>query len=324
MQGDSEMLTVSKEEGDGFLKGPTKHGVRQRAAAVVNCAMLLLPPLVPPGFRNPMTPALVGRAKKKKRGLSKPPVSVEELALLVAVLDVYALGLLAPLLLFAPRPSELGRILLCDYNPADSTLTVPCRESIGYWTKGDVDKLWPVNAALAACIRAFVDRAVEGPLFVKRAIFEGRARALLADTSETAMAREYDRGRTRLAMELKRPPNKQELQRLSERVWRAAGAVDDKVVRRELRRAAEAAGLPKAPTPNAIRHLFESLTEAAKLAPGVVRFLMGHGIQRGDALHSYSHTWLDVLRQQVAELDALRQPLVGAMVRRARELRDGA
>jgi len=96
--------------------------------------------------------------------------------------------------------------------------------------------------------------------------------------------------------------------------------VDDKAVRRELRRGATAAGLPKVPTPNNTRHLFESLTEAARLAPGVVRFLMGHGIQRGDALHNYSHAWLDVLRQQVAELDALRKPLVDAMVRRAGEL----
>ena len=199
MRDDSETLTASKEAEASFLEDRTRHGIRQRWASTIDLATLCQPPLVPTGFKNPMTPALVGRAKKKKRVLSQPPVSVEELVLLVAVLDAYALGLLASLLLFAPRPSELGRMLLCDYDRAQSTLTVLCRPRIGYSTKGGVDKIWPVNSAFAVCIRPFVDRSVEGPVFVKRSIFEGRARPLLAETSEAAMAREYDKGRTRLS-----------------------------------------------------------------------------------------------------------------------------
>lgn len=320
MSSDDGSLSTGEGQATGFLKKRTKHGVRQRLASVIYSAMLRQPPLVPPEFRNPMNRTLVGTCRRPARGLSKPPVSVEELATLVAALDGYALGVLAPLMLFAPRPSEIGRILSCDYDLASATLTVGCRPGIGYLTKGKVDKIWPVSAALAACIRPFVERAIDGPLFVKRAVYEGRARPLLAETDGASLAREYDERRTQLAAQLKRPPNKDELQRLSERVWRAAGAVDDKAVRRELKRAARAAGLPKVPTPNGIRHLFESLSEATQLAPGVVRFLMGHGPGRGDALHNYSHTWLDVLRQQVAKLDDMRRPLVDAMARRAAEL----
>ena len=125
------------------------------------------PSLVPPDFRNPMTTRLVGKKERRGSVLSEPPVSDGELVEVVGVLDRYSLGLLAPLFLYGPRPSELGRILIADYDHANGLMFVGSRVSTGYRTKGRVDKYWPLTKPLAVCVRAFLGKAA-GPLIVKR------------------------------------------------------------------------------------------------------------------------------------------------------------
>ena len=122
----------------------------------------------------------------------------------------------------------------------------------------------------------------------------------------------------RLARQRERPLHKEEIARISRQVWADAGAVAARDVRRELKRAASRAGLSRIPTPKDVRHLFESMCEEAMLGPGVIRHLMGHAPQRGDALFNYVS--LAALREQVAVLDARRKPLLDALLRRASEL----
>lgn len=110
------------------------------------------------------------------------------------------------------------------------------------------------------------------------------------------------------------------MERISKRIWTAAGAVAGRDVRRELLRAAKKAGLAHIPTPLDCRHLFESLCEEARLADGVIRHLMGHRPRRGDALHNYNHTTVQTLHEQLAVLDERRKPLLDALIRRASEL----
>lgn len=123
-----------------------------------------------------------------------------------------------------------------------------------------------------------------------------------------------------MSRQLERPLRKEEIARISGQVWADAGAVSGKDVRREIERAAGKAGLSSIYTPKDVRHLFESMCEEAMLGPGVIRHLMGHAPQRGDALFSYNHVSIATLREQVAVLDARREPLLDALLRRVADL----
>jgi len=296
-----------------------KQQIRRRLARTIEAGMLVEPPLVPRDFRSPMAAELIGRRPEDEDDLSDPPVSVDELAAVVAVLDPYALGLLSPLFLFGPRPSELGRVLASDYDPENSSLHVKCRRATGYQTKGRRNKTWPVTPELAACIQSFLGRCA-GPLFPKRRIFEGKVNPGLLDADEELLTNEYDHRCVERAKVLDRPITKEEAEKISDQVWSAAGAVTAKDVLNELQRAAENADLETKPTSLGVRHLVETLCEEARLATGIIRHILGHKPQPGDSLPKYFHARLDALREQVAVLDERRKPLIEALSRRASEL----
>jgi integrase len=296
-----------------------KQQIRRLFARTIEHGMLLEPPLVPRDFRSPMAAELIGRRPEDEDDLSDPSVSVNELVAIVAVLDQYALGLLAPLFLFAPRPSELGRVLPADYDVEAAALHVKCRKDTGYQTKGRRNKTWPVTAELAACIQPFMGRGA-GPLFPKRRIFEGKVNPGLLDADEERLAQEYDRRCVEKAKELGRPLSKEEREKVSDQVWAAAGAVTSKDVLNEMQRAAERAGLDTKPTSLGVRHLVETLCEEARMANGILRHILGHKPHRGDSLPKYFHARLTALREQVAVLDERRKPLIEAISARASEL----
>jgi len=287
--------------------------------SVIEHATLRTPPLTPPGFRNPMSLELVGRQARRDNGISDPPVSLEELATIVSVLDVYALGLLTPLFLYGPRPSELGYMLRSDHDDQECFLHVVSRAQTGYQTKGRRDKAWPVTDVLAGCLSPFLTRPA-GPLFVKRWVFENEAQPAIPDATAEMLIREFQGRVMAEAARLGKQPGKEFLHQASEAVWAAAGAVDGRDVARELQRAALKAGLQRIPTPKDIRHLVETECEAARLSPGVIRYLLGHAPGRGDALVNYNHTGRRVLREQVVILDERRQVLIAALKKRAGEL----
>jgi len=303
----------------GFYSRGQKQGVRRRLANVIEHGMQLDPPLIPRDSRSPVTRDFIGRRVRRANSLSSPPVTAEELATMVPVLDEYALALLAPLFLYGARPSELGYVLIVDYRANDSMLCMLSRPATGYTTKAGVDKYWPVTEPLAACLWPMLVRYT-GPILVKRWIHEGRGSPALCAADSSVLALEFNRRRKSEAERLGRPLTKEEVDRLSKRVWTEAGAVAARDVRRELRRAAKKVGLPHIPTPVDCRHLFESQCEEARLADGVIRHLMGHTPQQGDALHSYNHTTVDTLHEQVAILDERRKRLLDALVTRASEL----
>jgi hypothetical protein len=157
-------------------------------------------------------------------------------------------------------------------------------------------------------------------LFVKRWVFEIQAQPAILNATANVLVREFE---DRIAAEtarLGKQLGKEFLEQVSEEVWAAAGAVDARDVARELQRAAMKAGLPRVPTPKDVRHLVETECEAARMSPGVIRYLLGHAPGRGDALVNYNHTGRGVLREQVAILDERRQVLIEALKKRVREL----
>ncbi|MHC4248168.1 MAG: hypothetical protein ACYS9X_03490 [Planctomycetota bacterium] len=313
-----------------------RQAIKRRLRSVIEHARQASPSLVPPDFRNPMTTRMVGKKTRRASMLSEPPVSDVELVKIIGVLDRYALGLLAPLFLYGPRPSELGRILVVDYDYANALIFMGSRAATGYRTKGRVDKHWPLTRPLAICVRTFLGKAA-GPLFVKRKIFERKVRPAIPDASEEMLAGEFEARRREERGKLRRQLKKQEVDDVSERLWADAGAADGRDVRRELARAARKAGLKGKPTPKDCRHLFASLCQRAGLAPGIIRLLMGHAPVSGDGLaglartpalvsqpegqlRPYLHVWVEVLRESVARVDKLRRPLLDALERRADEL----
>ncbi len=313
-----------------------RQAIKRVLRSVIEHARQVSPSLVPPDFRNPMTTRMVGKKTRRVSMLSEPPVSAEELVEIIGVLDRYALGLLAPLFLYGPRPSELGRILVVDHDHANGLMFMGSRAMTGYRTKGRVDKHWPLTCPLAICVRILLGKAA-GPLFVKRKIFEGKVRPAISCANEETLKLEFEARRRRERNTLGRQLKKQEVNRISKGLWADAGAVHGRDVRRELARAAREAGLRNKPTPKDCRHLFASQCQRAGIAPGVIRLLMGHaptsadglaGLARSPALVSggegqlrpYLHVWAEVLRENVARIDALRRPLLDALVRRANEL----
>jgi len=302
-----------------LLSAATKREIRQRLRDLFEYARLRTPPLVPAGFRNPMSQSLIGGKPRAGNAVSDPPVSDGELAAIVGELDAYALGLLAPLLLYGPRPSELGRILRADYDESTDFLRVLSRPESGYRTKGRCDKAWPVTDTLAACLGPFLGRS-SGPLLVKRKIFEGKAAPTLRAATEAELASAFQADVAETERRLGRALSKIETDAVSKRVWAGAGAVDARCVLRELQRGAARTGLSRMPTPKDLRHAMESHCEAARLSPGVIRFLLGHAPTRGDALPSYNHTGREMLREQVAILEERRRVLVEALLTRTRDL----
>ncbi|HOX08883.1 MAG TPA: hypothetical protein PK280_20985 [Planctomycetota bacterium] len=310
---------VTPDNPDQPLSQALKRETKRLLWSVIEHAILRNPPLAPPAFRNPMMPGLVGSATRCGNGVSDPPVTHEELAAIAAGLDAYALGVLAPLFLYGPRPSELGHILRSDYDDSNAFLHMVSRSATGYQTKGKRGKAWPVTSVLAACLRPFLARTA-GPLFVKRWIFENRAQPAILDATEGVLAGEFER---RIMIETTgsgKRPDKERLEQISEVVWAAAGAVDARDIARELARAAGKAGLRRIPTPKDTRHLMETDCEAARLSPGVIRYLLGHAPGRGDVLVCYNHTGRAVLREQMAIVDERRRVLVEALGKRAAEL----
>jgi len=310
---------VTEKNPERFLSGYQKLQTRQRLSSMIETCMARTPPLVPHDFRNPMTRDLIGRRPRKPNRPSEPPVTVDELVAVIPVLDEYALALLAPLFYYGPRPSELGHVLPLDLVIEDGMLKIVSRPSTGYWTKGKVDKFLPVTAPLAACLRPFRARP-GGPLFIKRWVYERKAKPMLDGADESGLAQRFDDLKAGLAPEPGEFPKKEEIEKASERVWSEAGAVHARDVSRELRRAAKRAGLARMPNPLAVRHLFETTCEEARLSPGVIRHLMGHGPLRGDSLFKYNSTSIRTLHEQVSILDERRKPLLDALVRRASEL----
>jgi hypothetical protein len=299
--------------------GKQKQGIKRRFRSVLEHAQERVPPLVKPGFRNPMTTDLARDEDHGDNELSEPLVSVEELAAVVPQLDTYALGLLAPLLLYGPRPSELGRILLADHDMKHAFLHMRSRAKTGYRTKGRQNKFWPVGEPLAVCIRPFLAVTV-GPLFMKRKICERRSNPIISSATADVLAREFEHRKMAEADLLGSPPDKIGVERISNAVWAAAGAADARDVRRELKRAARRAGLERIPKPVDCRHLFVSLCRQERLSDGVTRHLLGHRPLRGDSLVHYDDAGRSVMREHVALVNKRRRPLLDALVRRASEL----
>lgn len=106
------------------LSRKQKRGIKERLRSVVEHAKSRRPPLVPADFRNPMTRDLVGPKGRRGNRLTDPPVSLDEQVAIVGVLDSYALGPLALLFRYGPRPSELGRVLRVDFYIAILTAAV--------------------------------------------------------------------------------------------------------------------------------------------------------------------------------------------------------
>jgi integrase len=304
------------------LSTKQKREIKRCFKSVIEFARFRTPPLVPSSFTNPITKQIVGRAPNNGHALSGPPVTMDELVSIVAELDTYGLGLLGTLFLYGPRPSELGRILRSDCDDVAGFLHVISRPDTGYHTKGRRDKTWPVTETLAAILRPFLVRG-PGPVFVKRGAFLGKMVPPLAHTDGPRLILEFDARLREETSRLGRAPMKGRIERISQAVWTAAGAVSAKDVARELARAARLAGLARKPTPKDVRHLFATQCAEARLAPGVIRQLLGHAPLRGDMLVHYIHTRRDVMREQVDILDQRRKPLIDALAARAQELARG-
>jgi hypothetical protein len=237
--------------------------------------------LLPEGFHNPFLRSAQPRLVLKGDPLAEPDITLAMAVAFVAACDRFQLRLFVPMLLCGLRAAE-PCTLFREYLDTD-WLKVPCNPELGYHTKGRRDKRFP----LVPCLQPFWGElrrgAVQGLLYERRAVAEGRETAPWRGAALAELVTEFQRrcGAARCLDAAGR-------QRLRDEVLREAGGLAYDHVEAEFRRVSLALAWPAAATLKDLRHLFATTMANASMPEGYRRYLMGQSPGRA-AVVAYTH-----------------------------------
>lgn len=239
--------------------------------------------LMPPAFINPFKGQITKRSRRHRRSLIEtPPITVSMAADLIRGCDDYQLRLLAPVIFFGLRPSELCLLMYEDI--VDGFLNVYCVEELDHTTKGHTDKRLPLPPELQ---RLIVNEKAPGRrhglLMQRRAVAGGRETDRPEGLTRAGLIDDY---RHRLSEEKKDTARARD--RVLKGVIRDAGGVSYKQVYTEFDKVRGKLGWPKRATLRGLRHLFATFTHDAGMPEAYRKFLMGHN-PGGDAIVGYTH-----------------------------------
>ena len=263
------------------------------------------------GFRNPFLRRAGGHRKVAVDPFGEPDVTVEMAKELIEAADDYQLKLLAPVLFYGLRPSELC-FLFRAYAEGD-WLKVPCNEALGYVTKGRRDKRLPLFEPLTTLMGLTpVNPAVRltGLLYLRRGVVEqSEPMPPLLGDSPTALATELERRCVRLGRY-----DQATRQRVRDQVLKDAGGITYDRIEGEFRRLAKKLEWPKAATLKDLRHLFATTMSNAGMPEPARQYLMGHAPSSG-SISAYTH--LNRLHEQyLRAVETEWAPLLEALRRR--------
>ncbi|MEZ6190434.1 MAG: hypothetical protein R3C45_03990 [Phycisphaerales bacterium] len=266
--------------------------------------------LLPAAFVNPLLGQVTRRSRRQRPSLLEAPaVTAEMAAELIRVSDDYQLRLLAPVVFFGLRPSEL--CLLTREDIQGGFLNVYCVAELDHATKGNLDKRLPLPQSLQQLLLSDKTPGVRGGLLMqRRPVAGGRKTSRFAGLDKVGLIDAY-----RCLLSKEKVVTAKTRDTLRKAVIRDAGGVSYKQVYTEFGRLRKKVGWPDTVTLKDLRHLFATFTHDAGMPERYRRFLMGHA-PGGEAIVDYTHLAkvrehydLAVQREFAGVLEALQQRL---------------
>lgn len=247
--------------------------------------------LLPDGFKNPFLRSGGGRTVLRGDPLAEPDITMVMAADFLRACDDFEFGIFVPLILFGLRAAE--PCFLFREHLLPEWLLVPNLPELDYTTKGRRDKRFPLPAGLEDFWNRCRSERERGPLFVRRAVAEGRERPEHSGKSLGELEVVY-RERTAAA-----PSDAAGRLRLRNRLFADAGGIAYGEIEKGFHRVGRELGWPPAATVKDFRHLFATTLANAGLPEGYRKYLLGHAPGR-DAAVAYTH--LNRLRELCADI----------------------
>jgi integrase len=260
--------------------------------------------LLPDYFRSPFSGKGSSARKIAPDVLGEPDITLNMAVDLVGACDLYQLRLFAPMALLGLRPSELC-FLFHDYVNHE-WLRVPCNPDIGYRSKGKRHKRFPLFEPLTTLLKRTATRS--GPLYLRRAVVEGREEPSLLGIPLERFAQHY-------AVRSMRASGAAQRRDVRDQLLIEAGGVDYDRIEGEFQVLSRKLKWPTAATMKDLRHLFATSLANAGMPEHYRQYLMGQAptsapIGRYTHLNELPAQFLNAARQAFAPLtDAINNRL---------------
>ena len=229
---------------------------------------------------------------------------------LLRACDAFQLPLFAALALFGLRASE--PIFIFREQIDEDWFRVTCHPQLGFLTKGQRDKRFPMPPSLRQVLLPAGNRR-DGLLFTRREAGLGLRNAPLRGALLADLSAEFQH-RCRLHATSSAATR----QSIRDELIRAAGGLNYDQIGHEFQCLAHQLGWPRQATLKDIRHHFATALENSGVPEFYRRDLLGHTLGRTPIV-TYTH--LNQLQSQFQKaLDQDLAPIVAAVDRRAREL----
>jgi integrase len=242
--------------------------------------------LLPDGFKNPFLRAGEKRYLLHGDPLAEPDITVPMAAAFLRTCDDYEIRMFVPLILFGLRAAE-PCFLVREFLQTD-WLLVPNIPELDYRTKGRRDKRFPLLASVDGYWNHLRAETIQGVLFQRRRVVDGRQPSALAKLS---LAELQDLYRERLQGQQK---GHEARKKLRNQLFFEAGGIDYDELKSAFHRIHKQLGWPAAATLKDFRHLFATTLANAGMPEGYRKYLLGHAPGR-DAAVAYTH--LNKLRE---------------------------
>ncbi len=267
--------------------------------------------LLATGFQNPFTKRRRGTRQITTDPVRPLDVTMQMAVELVAVTDRFQLGLLAPLLLYGLRPSELS--WLFSEHAEQGWLRVINIPELHYTTKGRRDKRFPLVECLSAIWE--LNRAPSQGLVYKNDLVEKVHKPSEARLSLEALIAEYRRrcasaNTGTVAQRLK----------IRDQLMKQAHQLNYDRIEGEFRKLARQLGWSASATLKDLRHLFSTCLENAGVPEFYRRYFMGHALGKAPIV-AYTHITEEKIQEHYRRaLESELAPIVAAIKERAATL----
>ena len=129
--------------------------------------------MMPHDYGLPEIKQFIGR-RMMKNPLREPSFALERRKRLVKIADAYQLITLSLQLVLPLRPEQVSGLLITDIDWTRRMLSFGTRFNGNDFTKGKTDFNVPFPEQLCPLLRRAVSNRVDGPVFLRRSVFEGQ------------------------------------------------------------------------------------------------------------------------------------------------------
>lgn len=283
-----------------LMAASTRREVLQRLKAVLTWGCRPDVRKLPPEFVQPVSNELIGK-KPMKDPLRPIVYGLERRGRMARMADAYQLVTLALQFVLPLRPEQVAGLMISDIDWAEGTLRFGTRFDGNDFSKGKTSWRVPFPPELESLLRAAVGDRVDGPVFLKRSVVEGRSTPSVAVCERGDVEAAICRALSDAGGELQADGDAKETVR---RTIAAAGGVTTDHLRDEFLTLANLAGIDANDRYYEVRSDVESEIKRVGVEQGCRRYIMGHTVDPNGELASYDKLTID-------ELKAALQPYWG-------------